>query len=338
MFRFEHTYYLWLLTALLPMLLAFLWFLRWRGKKLKAFGRPELIAELAPKASAKKHVLKFVLWSLAYIFLVLGIANPQIGSKMEKVKRQGIDVMIALDVSKSMLAEDIKPNRLLRAKNFINNFIAKLNNDRLGIIVFAGRAYLQMPLTVDYSSARMYLKTLGPETVPTQGTAIAEAAELARQSFVQGETKHKALIIITDGEDNEGGAAEVIEAAAKEGVKTFVLGIGTEEGGPIPVYVNGVQGDYKRDADGNIVLSKMNIGMMKDLAAKGNGKAFTIGSGDEAIDAILKELGGISSKTFEEYVFTDFNDQFQLCLAIALLLLIVEYLINERKSNFSFNI
>lgn len=334
MFRFENPTLLYLLLMLIPFAIAFLFFLKWRKNKLAAFGEKTLIAMLAPQASTSKHILKFTLWSLAYVFVILGLANPQIGSKMEKVKRSGIDVMIALDVSKSMLAEDIKPNRLLRAKNFINTFIEQLNNDRLGIIIFAGHAYLQMPLTVDYSAAKLFLNTVNTDLVPTQGTAIAEAAELSRQSFVKGDTKHKALIIITDGEDNEGGAEEAIEAAAKEGVKTFIVGLGTEKGAPIP----DARGDYKRDSDGNIVLSKANFEMMKSLASKGNGKAFLAGNGNEAINEIFKELGRINTKDFEEYVFTDFNDQFQWCLAIAALLLFAEYLISERKWKWSINL
>ncbi len=334
MFRFENPSLLYLLLLLIPFAVLFLLFLRWRKNKLVAFGEKSLVVMLAPQGSPSKHILKFILWSLAFVFVILGLANPQIGSKTEKVKRSGIDVMIALDVSKSMLAEDIKPNRLLRAKNFINTFIEQLNNDRLGIIIFAGHAYLQMPLTVDYSAAKLFLNTVNTDLVPTQGTDIAAAADLARESFVKGETKHKALIVITDGEDNEGGAEEAIEAAAKEGVKTFIVGLGTEKGAPIP----DARGDYKRDGDGNIVLSKANFEMMEALASKGKGKAFLAGNGNEAINEIFKELGRINTKDFEEYVFTDFNDQFQWCLAIAAMLLFIEFLLSERKFKWSFKI
>ncbi len=334
MFRFENPILLYLLLLLIPAVVIFIVFLRWRKKQLNAFAVSPLISQLASQASASKHITKFVLWSLAFVFAVLALANPQIGSKMEKVKRSGIDVIIALDVSKSMLAEDVKPNRLLRAKNFITTFIEQLNNDRLGIIIFAGKAYLQMPLTVDYSAAKLYLNTVNTDMVPTQGTAIGEAANLARESFVKGETKHKALIIITDGEDNEGGAEEAIAEAVKEGVKTFVVGLGTDKGAPIP----DARGDYKRDADGNIVLSKANFEMMKNLAEKGNGKAFLAGNSNDAIGEIFKELGRINTKDFEEYVFTDFNDQFQWCLAIALLLLLIDFMISERKWKWSFKI
>lgn len=331
MFRFEHIEYLWLLTALIPLTLLFIFFQRWRKKAVKAFGKPVLVTQLIPDLSNASHVVKFVLLALAYTFIVVGFANPQIGTKQEKVKRQGIDVIIAMDVSNSMLSEDVKPNRLLRAKNFVSNFIDELNNDRLGMIVFAGRAYLQMPLTVDYSASRMYLKTINTNLIPTQGTNIAEAVELARKSFVEGDTKHKALVIITDGEDNEGGADEAIAEAVKEGIKVFTLGVGTDNGGPIP------QGsDYKRDEDGNIVLSKMNQDMLRDLASKGNGKYFQLGSGKDEIEAIFKELGRIGTKEFEEIVFTDFDDQFQWCLAIAALLLLAEWWISERKFTLKF--
>jgi Ca-activated chloride channel family protein len=331
MFRFEHIEYLWLLTALIPLALLFIFFQRWRSKAVKTFGKPALVTQLIPDLSNASHVVKFALLALAYTFIVLGFANPQIGTKQEKVKRQGIDVIIAMDVSTSMLSEDVKPNRLLRAKNFVSNFIDELNNDRLGMIVFAGRAYLQMPLTVDYSASRMYLKTINTNLIPTQGTNIAEAVELARKSFVEGDTKHKALVIITDGEDNEGGAEEAIADAVKEGIKVFTLGVGTDDGGPIP------QGsDYKRDEDGNIVLSKMNQDMLRDLASKGNGKYFQLGSGKDEIEAIFKELGRIGTKEFEEMVFTDFDDQFQWCLVIAALLLLAEWWISERKFTFKF--
>lgn len=326
MFRFEHIEYLWLLTALLPVALLFLWFQVWRRKGLTQFGKTALVQQLAPELSNVKHVIKFVLLALAYTFIVLGFANPQLGSKQEKVKRQGIDVMIAVDVSNSMLSEDVKPSRLARAKNFISNFIDELHNDRMGMVVFAGRGYLQMPLTVDYSAARMYLKTVSPNLVPTQGTDIAEAIKLANESFVQKDAKYKALIMITDGEGNEGGVDEAIEDATAQGVKIFTIGVGTDNGGPIPV-----GSDYKRDESGNIVLSKLNQAMLKDIASKGNGKYFQLGSGKEEIAAIFKELGKIGTKDFEEMVFTDFDDKYQWCLAIAAILLLLEWWLVERK-------
>ncbi len=325
-FRFQHKIYLWGLAALAPMVILFLFFQNWRNRNLKRFAHSSLLEQLTPDVSFNKHLIKFILLSLAFEMIVIGFANPQVGTKQEKVKREGIDVIIAMDVSNSMLSEDIKPNRLMRAKNFVSNFIDELHNDRLGMIVFAGRGYVQMPLTVDYSAGRMYLKTINTNLVPTQGTNIAEAVNMARENFVEGENKSKALIIITDGEDNEGGVDEAIADAVKEGVKVFTIGVGTDNGGPIPV-----GSDFKRDESGSIVLSKMNQEMLRDLAAKGNGKYFQLGSGKDEINAILKELGRINTKEFEEMVFTSFDDQFQWCLAIAAVLLLIEWFLSERK-------
>jgi Ca-activated chloride channel family protein len=325
-FRFAHKEHLWLLCFVAPAILLFTWFNIWRERGLSRFADSSLVDKLIPDSSVNKHLIKFILLALAFEFVVIGFAGPQIGTRQEKVKRQGIDVMIAMDVSNSMMSEDVKPSRLGRAKNFVSNFIDSLQNDRLGLIVFAGRAYMQMPLTVDYSAARMYLKTIGPNLVPTQGTNIAEAVDMARKGFVQGDTKHKALIIITDGEDNEGGVDEAVADAVKEGAKIFTIGVGSETGSPIPMGA-----DYKRDENGNIVLSKINQGMLKDIAAKGNGQYFMLGSGSDEIGAIFKELGRIGTRDYEELAFTDFDDQYQWCLAIAAVLLLAEWIISERK-------
>jgi Ca-activated chloride channel homolog len=329
-FRFAHKDYLWLLCSLAPAIVLFTIFHNWREANLERFANHALIDELIPESSFNKHLLKFILLSLALEFVIIGFAGPQIGTKQEKVKRQGIDLIIAMDVSNSMLSEDVKPSGIARAKNFVSNFIDSLQNDRLGMIVFAGRAYLQMPLTVDYSAARLYLKTMGPGMVPTQGTNIAEAVELARKSFVQGENTHKALVIISDGEDNEGGVDDAIAEAVGEGVKVFTVGVGSENGSPIPMGA-----DFKRDESGNIVVSKLNQDMMRDIASKGNGKFYLLGSGKDEIGEILKELGRINTREFEDLTFTDFDDQFQWCLAIAAVLLFIEWWVNEKKFKLS---
>lgn len=328
MFRFEHKEFLYLLLLLLPVALLFLLFQRWRAKSLDRFGAAELVYRLIPDFSKSVHVFKFALLSLAYGCLVIGLANPQLGTRQEKVKRQGIDVVIALDVSKSMLAEDVQPNRLSRAKNFISNFIDQLKNDRLAMIIFAGHAYQQMPLSVDYSAAKLYLKTISTESVPTQGTAIAEAVEMAGESFALGDNKSKALIIISDGEDHESGVDDAVEAAAKTGVKVFTLAVGTDKGSPIPL----PNGDYKRDASGNIVLSKVNIAAMQEYAAKGNGKSFVLGTGKDEINAIFKELGRITAKDYEDVIFTEYDNKFQYFLMAAALLLVIEFMLGERRS------
>ncbi len=332
MLQFAHKEYLWLLLAVIPVTLLFIWFIRWRKNRIAKFGTTALVLQLIPDFSNRKQYTKFFLILLAYSFLILGFANPQIGTKQEKVKREGIDVMIALDVSNSMMSADVKPSRLERAKNFISKFIDQLKNDRLGMIVFAGNAYMQMPLTTDYSAGRMYLQTVNTNMIPTQGTNIAEAVTLAQEGFLKGEKGHKALIIITDGEDHEGSIDEAVSDAVEDGMKIFTIGIGSENGSPIPE-----GGDYRRDEDGNIVLSKLDDSMLKDIASKGKGKYFRLGSGNDEVEAILKELGKVNSKQYEEMVFTDFEDQFQWCLAIAAILLFAEWWLSERKSKFNFN-
>ncbi len=330
-FRFEHKIYLWLLAGIIPALLLFFVYQNWKQKKQSAFAAEPLFSQLATGISYGRQVFKFLLLMLAYELVVIGFANPQIGTRQEKVKRKGIDVMIAIDVSNSMMSEDVKPNRLMRAKNFVSNFMDELKNDRLGMIVFAGKAYQQMPLTVDYSAGNMYLKSINTNLAPTQGTDIAEAITLAMEAFPEeDEGKSKALIIITDGEDNEGGTDEAIAAAVKSGVKLFTLGVGTDNGGPIPI-----GNDFKRDESGNIVLSKMNPQMLREIADKGNGKYFQLGSGKDEIDAILRELGGISKKEMEELVFTDYDDQFFWCLLLALIFLLTEWFIPEKKNGLS---
>lgn len=329
MFRFEHIEYLWLLLAVVPVAGLFLFFFLWRRRAISKIGNTLLVLQLIPCFSNSRHVVKFILLTLAYVFIILGFANPQLGTRQKKVKREGIDVIIALDVSTSMMSEDIKPSRLERAKYFISNFIDNLRNDRLGMIVFAGNAYLQMPLTVDYSAAKMYLRTIHPGIIPTQGTNMSEAIELGRQSFVKEETRHKALIIITDGEDNEGGVDEKIAEATKEGVRIFTIGVGSENGAPIPV-----GNDFKRDENGDIVLSKLNQQMLREIATKGNGKFMLLGSGNEEVNELLKELKGIGTKQFEEMIFTDFEDYFQYCIVIAIVLLFVEWWLSERRSRF----
>lgn len=327
MFRFEHIEFLWLLALLFPALLLFLYSLNWKKRATKRLGNPELIAQLSPAQSTKILVVKFVLLSLAFVFLVLALANPQIGTRTEKVKRSGIDIMIALDVSKSMLAEDVQPNRLAKAKNFISHFIDALKNDRLGMIVFAGRAYLQMPQTVDYGAAKMYLKTISPEQIPTQGTAVELAVTLAQDALSKSQAKSKALVLISDGEDNEEGGLEAIEEAAKKGIKVYTIAVGSENGGPIPL----ANGDFKRDGDGNIVLSKVNTDVMRQYAMAGNGKAYLLNNSNDVIKAVLHDLGKLETKDFEELVYTDFDDQFIYFLLVALAFLLADFFLFERK-------
>lgn len=332
MLEFDHIEYFWLLAVLLPLALLFLWFILWRRRAVSRFGEKPLVMRLINKRPVYKHQLKFFILVLAIIFFVIGLANPLIGTKFEKVKRQGVDLIIALDVSKSMLAEDVKPDRLTRAKQFISNIFENLQNDRVGIIVFAGNAYLQMPLTVDYSAGKLFLKSIDTEIVPTQGTAIGDAIRLAMSSFEAGEKKYKALVIITDGENHEGDALEAAEEAAEEGAVIYTVGVGTPKGSPIPVYQRGVQVDFKRDENNNIVLSKLNENMLQQIGVKGNGDYFRLTTGRDEVEALMAEIASLEKKEFEERVFTDYEDYFQYFLLVALALLALEALISERRS------
>jgi Ca-activated chloride channel family protein len=332
--KFEHPEYLWLLILWVVALLFFLYYRWWRASRINRMGSAILINRLMPTYAKSAPLVKFIFISLAFISLVVGLANPQIGTRQEKVKRSGIDLIVAVDVSKSMLAEDVVPNRLLKAKNFISRFIDELKNDRLGLIVFAGRAYMQMPQTVDYSAARMYLKSLSPNMVPTQGTAIAQAVELATSSFSKESKGSKALVIISDGEDNEEGVNDAIEKAASAGIKVYTIAVGSEKGGPIPL----TNGDFKRDGDGKIVMTKVNTSALREYALKGNGKFYWLDNSSDAVDRVIADLSGLSKKDFEEMVYTDYDDQFQYFLALALFFLLLDYVWTARKSGWRFTI
>lgn len=328
MFQTNNPIYSLLFLSLVPIAICFVWYVLWRDRKLKQLGDVLLIQQLMPQASKIKYFSKFLLVLLAFLFLIIGILDPLIGVKYEKVKREGVDIIIALDVSKSMMAEDVKPNRLMRSKMFISKFLDKLSSDRIGLVFFAGRAYLQMPLTVDYSAGKMYLANATPELIPSQGTAIAEAVEMARKSFKTNEKKHKVLILITDGEDHQGADDEAIESATKEGIIVHTIGVGTEGGAKIPL----ANGQYKKDEEGNEVTTKLNTQMIKQLAEKGKGKAYLLSQGNEPIAEILNDINKMEKKGFEERLFTDFEHQFQYFLFIAFVFMVIEFLLSDKKS------
>jgi len=331
MFRFENENYLWALL-ILPILFVLYWMaMRWRKKALEKFGESSLIEKLVPDLSFNKQRLKFFLYLASLGFIVIGLANPQVGSKLEKVKRQGVDVMIAMDVSKSMLAEDLSPNRLSVAKRIVSKLIEKLGNDRVGLIVFAGNAYLQMPLTVDYSAAKIFLNTIDTELVPAQGTALSQAIGLAKESFDQEQSKFKALILITDGENHEAGAMDAAEEAHEEGVIIHTLGIGSEEGAPIPEFSRGQRIGYKKDKSGNVVNSKIEEDILQEISESTSGRYFRVKGSQGEIPKIISELEDMDKKDFEDRVFTDYEDQFQYFIFVALLLLLLEFFISERS-------
>ncbi len=297
----------------------------------KKLGESALLARLSPHTSKGKPLLKMILYCLGFGLIAVGLASPQIGTKLEEVKREGIDVIIALDVSNSMKAEDIRPNRLERAKQSIARFIDKLENDRIGLIVFAGKAYVQLPITTDFSAAKLFLSSINTNLIPTQGTAIGAAIDLSMTSFAGKDNKHKALVIITDGENHEDDALESAKNAAKEGVVIYTIGMGSPEGAPIPVS-NGSQSDFLKDNAGNTVITKLDQLSLEKIAAEGKGIFVRASNSDDGLETVMKEISKLDKKTFESKQFTDYEDRFQYFTAAGLLLLLIEFLISNRKS------
>jgi Ca-activated chloride channel family protein len=270
----------------------------------------------------------------ALFFLIVAFANPQIGTRYEEVKREGQDIVIALDVSLSMKAEDIKPNRLEKAKHEIGTLIEKLQGDRIGLIVFAGEAYVQFPITTDYSAANLFLDAVDVDVVPIPGTAIGSAMDMATKAFLEGDTKHKVLIIITDGENNQGDAIAAAEEAIKKGIVIYAIGMGSPSGTPIPIYdKSGSQVDFKRDREGNPVVSKLDEISLEKIAAVGGGKYYRATNNENELDAIYRDVSGMEKKEFGKKQFTEFEDRFQYSLGAALLFLILESLISEKKNS-----
>lgn len=336
MLRYENSEWL-LLLIVVPIIIAlFILAIRWRKKAIDKFGESHMVFKLMPMASFRKLRLKFFLFCLSLIFIIIGLANPQIGSKMEEVKREGVDLMIAIDLSNSMLAEDLQPNRLMRAKQSISRLIDRLDGDRIGLVVFAGDAYVQLPITTDYSAAKLFLSTINTNIVPTQGTAIGKAIELSINSFDVSNDQNKAIIIITDGENHEDDAIQKAKEAEDMGIFVHTIGMGSAEGGPIPIKNRyGTITSYQKDKSGNTVITKLNEEMLKEIAANGGGSYIRANSTQSGLDALFKEINKMEKKEIGSKVFTDYKDRFQWFLGIALLLLIIESLLRNTKNKWS---
>jgi Ca-activated chloride channel homolog len=332
LFRFAHTYYFYL-TALIPVLTALLvLFLLWKKRTLERYGNRAVIGQLMPEYSGVKTILKFILVMLAMLSLVFALANPQTGSRLEKVKRKGIDLMICLDVSNSMLAQDIKPDRLERAKQSISRLIDNLDGDRIGIIVFAGKAYTQLPITSDYAAAKMFTSTINTNIVAVQGTALADAIELASNSF--GESKrNRAMIIITDGEDHQGNTLEQAEAAVKKGIAIYTIGMGLPEGVPIPQYNGNVMTGYKKDRDGQTVMTRLDETLLQQVASLGKGMYVRATNSETGLNKILDDINKIQKTEIEEKQFSDYETRFQYFVGLALILLLLDLFVFERKTS-----
>lgn len=333
MFRFAHPEYLYALYALPLFVVLFFLMFKQQRKKLNIFANHELHKFIVPMHSKVKSWVKLILVIIVLALLILSAANPQVGTRLEEVKQSGIDVFILLDVSLSMSAEDIKPNRLEKAKYQISNLIQKLRGDRIGLIIFSGDAYVQIPLTTDYSAANLFLSAVDFKSVPQPGTAIAAAINLAIKSFDYNTATQKVIIVITDGEDHEGDITEAVTDAVEKNLKVYTIGLGSPDGVPIPVYNNqGQTVGFKKDQDGNTVLTKLNDEILKEIALKGKGKFYRGNNYEDYLNQIFNELSSIEKTEFGTKKVTDYEDRFYYFLVPAIFLLILELFISESKS------
>lgn len=330
--RLDKPELMWLFATGPLLSLLFVFLIWWKKRAVEAFSSPAMLEHLAPLLSTGKPVLKYALFRWAIFFLTIAVINPQMGSKMTEAKQEGIDLMIALDVSNSMLSEDIKPNRLIRAKRGIAQLVDKLYGDRVGIIVFAGDAYVQLPITTDYSAARMFLNTINSQIVPVQGTSIGAAVDLALESFDFDNGAQKAIIVISDGEDHEAEALEAAQRADEKEVVIHTIGMGTEQGGPIPLYQGRRQVGYKKDKQGNTVITRLDEEMLQDISTAAAGQFVRASTSQMGINVLLEEIRGMNKTEFGTVTYSEYEDRFQVFLAAALVLLLLEWLIAERKS------
>jgi Ca-activated chloride channel homolog len=331
LFRFAHPDALYLLLLLPVMILIFIFNEIRKRKARKRLGEVRLINALMPELSDVRTIVKFGLQLLAVLAGVIILARPQFGSRLEDIRKQGVEVIIALDVSNSMLSEDIQPDRLTRAKQAISRLVDNLDNDKIGLVVFAGDAYTQIPITTDYVSAKMFLSTIGPEMVPKQGTAIGAAINLGAKSFSPGEGKSRAMIIITDGENHEDDPVSAAENAAKQGIIIHTIGIGSTEGVPVPVNTGGKK-EYLKDIDGNTVISKLDEDILKKIALSTGGSYVRASNTNIGLDQIFGDIKKMKTQELESTQYTDYNDQFQIFAALALFLLLADFIVMERKN------
>ena len=322
---------LWWLITIPVFVIAYIIITKRKQRQLMAFGDPELIAQLMPDASKSRPIVKFTLLIVALALLIVAAARPQYGQQEKTVKRQGIEVMVALDISNSMLAEDVAPNRLDRAKQMLSKMIDNMTDDKVGLVVFAGEAFTQLPITCDYVSAKMFLNTISPKLIPTQGTAIGAALQTAIRSFGSQESDAgRAIILITDGENHEDDATAVAKQAQELGIQVFVIGIGKPEGSPIPVPGTN---DYIKDRSGQVVVSRLNEEMCQEIAQAGKGAYVRCDNTNTAMRALQQELDRIATTDLETTIYADYNEQYQSFLLIALLLLVIDCFILMRQNH-----
>ena len=330
--RFEHPEYLYWLIVIPVLVIIYILFRLAQKRRFERFAHIEMRESLVPSYSNRRASFKFIVFLLMVACIIMALANLQSGSKMEEVKREGIDLYLAIDVSNSMNAEDIVPSRMERSKQAVNKLIGEMKGDRIGVIVFADKAFVQLPITTDYAAAKMFLSTVNTSLVASQGTAIAEAINLAVKSF-SDEEHSKAIIIISDGEDHENDAAlKAAQEAAKHGIRIYTIGMGLAEGAPIPLYNQyGHQTGYRKDHQGNTIITKLNEAMLQQIAAAGNGIYVRASNSNVGLEKIYSDIDKLDKSEIEAKVFTDYEDQFQWFVAAAIILLLVEVLISSGK-------
>ena len=329
MFKFANPNALFLYILLLLVVGIYFYAGHRRKSALRKYGDPNLLAALMPEVSPYRSKIKFWITFVAMCFMVLLIARPQFGTKVETVKRHGIETIIALDVSNSMLAEDVAPNRLEKSKNIISKLVDSFEDDKVGLIVFAGDAFIQLPITNDFISAKMFLESINPGLITRQGTNIKAAIDMATRSFTPREGVGKAVIIITDGENHEGGAIEAAKAAAEKGLSVYVMGVGSLSGAPIP---GNRANDFRRDKEGNVIVTKLNEQMCQEIAAAGNGVYIRIDNTNNAQKLLQKEIDKLAKADIESAVYSEYDEQFQVMAWIALILLLLEMLLMVKKN------
>ena len=332
MYQLEENSYFYYLAVVAVLLLAYLLISFWKKQKQKAFADHSILEKLSPEISPFKSFLKVLMVALALSFLIIGLVNPKMGTKLKTIKREGVDVVFALDVSKSMLAEDVAPNRLDKAKQIISRIIDKLGSDRVGIIIYAGNAYPLLPITTDQAAAKMFLQNADPNMVSSQGTAINEALKLGKSYFDDDEQTNRYLFLISDGEDHEENVSYMAEEATGEGIKIFSIGVGTVDGGPIPEKRNGTLVGYKKDREGEVVITRMNDQTLQKIASEGDGEFINGSNTTQTVDYINDLLLKADKKEFETKQFSDFKDQFQWFLGLGILFLVLDTLMFNKKT------
>jgi len=332
MYQLEEKKYFIYFIAVAVLLVAYILVFLWKKRKQKQFADLDLLDKLSPQRSDFKSILKIILVALGLSAMIIALVNPKMGTKLKTIKREGVDIVFALDVSKSMLCEDIAPSRLAKAKQIISKTIDKLGSDRVGIIIYAGNAYPLLPITTDQAAAKMFLQNASPDMVSSQGTAINEALRLAKTYYDNEEQTNRFLVLISDGEDHDNSDETIAEDLAKDGIKLYTIGVGTAKGGPIKLKMGNSFLGYKKDRKGEVVITQMHDDILKKIASEGNGKYFYGNNTEKTVNTITEILNSAQKKEFETKQFSDYKDQFQWFVALALLFLLLDVFMFEKKT------